>query len=128
DRERMLAFLRRFGDLRPDYKYAVSSRAGLRQLPGAGDIEVASREPLPRHARLDASFWRGLAQEETCDQQATMLQPVGGMDRIPHAFAQRLGKTIKYGCPVTEIRKMQNGVRVAYSERGTSRSMEASYC
>jgi len=128
DRERMLAFLRSFGDLRPDYKYAGSSRAGLRQLPGAGEIEEASREPLPLHALLDASFWRGLAQEETFDQQATMLQPVGGMDRIPHAFAQRLGKTIKYGCPVTEIRKMQNGVRVAYSERGTSRSMEASYC
>jgi monoamine oxidase len=50
------------------------------------------------------------------------------MDRIPYAFAQRLGKTIKYGCPVTEIRKTENGVRVVYSERGVTRSMEASYC
>ena len=80
------------------------------------------------HALLDASFWRGLAQEETFDQQATMLQPVGGMDRIPYAFAQRLGKTIKYGCPVSEIRKAENGVRVVYSERGAPRSLAASYC
>lgn len=79
-------------------------------------------------ALLDASFWRGLAQEETFDQQATMLQPVGGMDRIPYAFAQRLGKTIKYGCTVSEIRKTENGVRVVYSERGAIRSLTASYC
>lgn len=128
DRERILAFLRSFGDLRADYRYLGSSRAGLRQLPGAGDVEEEGREPLPLHSLLDASFWRGLAQEETFDQQATMLQPVGGMDRIPYAFAQRLGKTIKYGCPVTEIRKTENGVRVVYSERGVTRSMEASYC
>jgi monoamine oxidase len=128
DRERMLAFLRSFGDLRLDYVYSGSSRAGLKQLPGAGDVEEASREPLPMHALLDASFWRGLAQEETFDQQATMLQPVGGMDRIPYAFAQRLGKTIKYGCAVSDIRKMENGVRVVYSERGATRSLAADYC
>jgi monoamine oxidase len=128
DRERMLAFLRSFGDLRLDYVYTGSSRAGLGRLPGAGDVEEVSREPLPMHALLDASFWRGLAQEETFDQQATMLQPVGGMDRIPYAFAERLGKTIKYGCAVSEIRKAENGVRVVYSERGVTRSLAASYC
>ena len=128
DREGMLAFLRTFGDLRPDYRYAGSSRAGLKQLPGAGDVDETRREPLPLSALLDASFWRGLAQEETFDQQATMLQPVGGMDRIPYAFAERLGKTIKFGCPVKEIRKTENGVRVMYTERGVTRSLEAPYC
>src|SRR5581483_1155852 len=128
DRERMLAFLRTFGDLRPDYRYAGSSRAGLKQLPGAGNVDEETREPLPLHSLLDASFWRGLAQEETFDQQATMLQPVGGMDRIPYAFAQRLGKTIKYGCAVSETRKSEEGIRVVYSERGSTHQSEASYC
>jgi|SRR5579871_627290 len=128
DRERMLAFLRTFGDLRPDYVYAGSSRAGLKQLPGAADVEEERREPLALRALLESSFWRGLAQEETFDQQATMLQPLGGMDRIPHAFAQRLGKSIRYGCAVREIRKTGNGVRVVYSEHGATRSLEASYC
>ena len=50
------------------------------------------------------------------------------MDRIPYAFAQRLGKAIKYGCPVSEIRKTENGVRVVYSERGATRSLDAPYC
>jgi monoamine oxidase len=128
DRERMLAFLRSFGDLRPDYVYAGSSRAGLKQLPGAGDIDEVRRDPLPLHALLEASFWRGLAQEETFDQQATMLQPVGGMDRIPYAFAQRLGKTVRYRCVVREIRKAGNSVEIVYSEQGVPRSLEASYC
>lgn len=128
DRERMLEFLGSFGDLRGDYAYAGSSRAGLSELPGAGNVEERGREPLPLHALLEASFWRGLAQEEAFDQQATMLQPVGGMDRIPYAFAQRLGKIVRYGCVVSEIRKTENGVRVVYSERGATRAVEASYC
>jgi monoamine oxidase len=128
DRERMLAYLRSFGDLRADYGYAGSSRAGLKQLPGAGDVAEIGRDPPPLRVLLDAPFWRGLAQEETFDMQATRLQPVGGMDRIPCAFAQRLGKAIKYGCPVSEIRKTPSGVRVVYSERGATHSIEAPYC
>ncbi|HXP84500.1 MAG TPA: FAD-dependent oxidoreductase [Bryobacteraceae bacterium] len=128
DRERMLAFLRSFGDLRSDYVYAGSSRAGLKRLPGAAEIDEERREPLPMHALLDASFWPGLMVEEGLDFQATMFQPVGGMDRIAHAFAQKLGKVVKYGCPVKEIRKTPNGVRVVYTERGAARSLEASYC
>jgi monoamine oxidase len=128
DRERMFAFLRSFGDLRSDYVYAGSSRAGLKRLPGAGEVDEESREPLPMRALLDASFWPGVLFEEGLDYQATMLQPVGGMDRIPYAFGQKLGKVVKYGCPVREIRMTPNGVRVVYTERGAVRSLEASYC
>jgi monoamine oxidase len=128
DRERMLAFLRSFGDLRSDYAYAGSSRAGLKQLPGAGNVEGEGREPLPMHALLDAAFWPGVTFEEGLDYQATMFQPIGGMDRIPHAFAEKLGKVVKYECPVREIRKTPNGVRIVYVERGHVRSLEASYC
>jgi monoamine oxidase len=128
DRERMLAFLRSFGDLRSDYVYGGSSRAGLKRLPGAGEIEEESREPLPMRALLDASFWPGVMFEEGLDYQATMFQPVGGMDRIPYAFAKKLGKVVKYGCPVKEIRNTPAGVRIVYAERGAVRSVEASYC
>ena len=128
DRERMLAFLRTFGDLQSDYVYVGSSRAGLKRLPGAGEIDEESREPLPMRALLDASFWPGVMFEEGLDYQATMFQPVGGMDRIPYAFAKKLGKVVKYGCPVKEIRNTPNGVRIVYAERGAVRSLEASYC
>jgi monoamine oxidase len=108
DRERMLAFLQNFGDLRSDYVYGGSSRAGVKRLPGA-ETEEELREPLPLHALLQASFWRGVAFEEGFDQQATMFQPIGGMDRIPYAFAKSLGKIVKYKSPVREIRKTPNG-------------------
>jgi monoamine oxidase len=91
-------------------------------------VDGQLREPLPMRALLDASFWPAVMREEALDYQATMLQPVGGMDRIPHAFAQKLGKAVKYGCPVREIRKSANGVRIVYSERGSSHSLEAAYC
>ena len=130
DQERMLAFLRNFGDLRADYAYPGSSRAGVKRFAGAGEVEEETRAPLPLNALLDTSFWQGIMLEERLDMQATMFQPAGGMDRIPYAFARRLGNVVKYRCAVTEIRKTPNGVRVAYAEgqSRTMRSLEASYC
>ena len=43
--------------------------------------------------------------EEAWDWQATMLQPVGGMQQISNAFATSLGPSILYEAPVTEIAK-----------------------
>ena len=60
--------------------------------------------------------------------QATMFQPVGGMDRIPYAFAKSLGDSIVYNAPVTEIRKTSKGVRIDYNKRGSAQTIEADYC
>jgi monoamine oxidase len=128
DRERMLDFLETYGDLQPDHSYQGSLRSGAKQTAGAADQTQVTRDPLPMHALLDANFWRSLMFEESFDMQATMFQPVGGMDRIPYAFAQRLGSVVKYGCPVQEIRKTSNGVRIVYRERGVEQALEAAYC
>jgi monoamine oxidase len=130
DHERMLAFLRSFGDLRVDYVYDGSSRAGVRRFPGAGDVDEQRRTPLALNALLNASFWQGLMMEERLEMQATMFQPVGGMDRIPYAFASRLGGVVKYRCAVSEIRKTSNGVRIVYGNEGSraTRWLDASYC
>ena len=48
--------------------------------------------------------------DQQFDMQATMFQPVGGMDRIPYAFAKSLGSIVKFNAPVTEIRKTAKGV------------------
>ena len=50
-----------------------------------------------------------------------MFQPVGGMDRIPYAFAQSLGEVVQYGSQITEIRKTSQGVSVVYKKDGVSR-------
>jgi monoamine oxidase len=66
--------------------------------------------------------------EESLDMQATMFQPVGGMDRIPHAFAKKLGRAVQYRSSVKEIRKTARGVRIVYTSGSSEKSLEADYC
>ena len=66
--------------------------------------------------------------DEAFDMQATMFQPVGGMDRIPYAFTKSLGSIVRFEAPVTEIRKTSSGVRVSYTHKGSAATIEAQYC
>ncbi len=130
DQERMLAFLRIYGDLKPDYSYTGSERSGVTKFAGAGPEAEVLRQPLDMHSLLDANFWQGMMFEEMLDMQATMFQPVGGMDRIPYAFAKKLGDVVQYGAPVKEIRKTEQGVKVTYTDAkaGSAKTIEADYC
>lgn len=128
DRDRMLSFLRTYGPLDSAGKYAGSDRAGYEKLAGAGDETGALAKPIDMHTLLEASFWQGMLFDEQFDMQATMFQPVGGMDRIPFAFAKSLGDTIKYNAPVTAIHKTGKGARVEYLDGGTKKSIDADFC
>jgi monoamine oxidase len=128
DHDRLLAFLRTFGDLKQDFTYQGSERAGVSQLAGAGDVTEKTRPPLELHALLDANFWGGAVFEESFDQQMPMFQPVGGMDHIPYAFAKRLGRTIQYRSVAKEIRKTSNGVKIICAQNGAERAILADYC
>jgi monoamine oxidase len=128
DHQRILAFLRIYGDLSAKLKYEGSERAGLARGPGAGPDDEELRSPLPMHGLLDANFWNAILFEEGLDYQATMFQPVGGMDRIPYAFAHRLGKVVQYRSPVKEIRKTSSGLRILYTRSGVAKSLDADYC
>src|SRR5271154_5829826 len=126
----VMEFLKSYGDLGTDYQYAGSSRSGDQQLPGAGDQTEIHRPPLSMPELLQSKFCRPMLFEEFLDMQATMFQPVGGMDRIPYAFASSLGKLVRYNSPITEIRKTVDGVRVMYrkGDSGPIESVEAQYC
>jgi monoamine oxidase len=130
DKERMLEFLRKYGDLSPDYLYKGSQRSGFKVLPGAGDQVGIPRDPLDMHALLDANLWDGMLFEDMFDMQATMFQPVGGMDRIAAAFEKGLGDCIRFNAPVQQIRKTATGVRVAYRnmDAGALEAIDANYC
>ncbi len=79
------------------------------------DMEHGGRGPgLP--LRFD-SIW---------DMQATMLQPVGGMDRIAHAIYEPVKPVVRLNTPVTAIRRVGNRVRI---EHGPGKQMtETDYC
>jgi monoamine oxidase len=128
DRERMKDFLKIYGPLDASGVYVGSDRAGLKVPPGAGTQVAEPEAPMDMHMLLDENFWRNLMAEETWDWQATMMQPVGGMDRIPYAFAKALGPVVQFSSPVTEIRRTATGVRVSYTQGGATKHVEASYC
>ena len=109
DRDRMLAFLRTYGPLDEAGKYNGSDRAGYAKEAGTGDDTGVLLQPIDMHTLLDANFWQGVLFDEQFDMQATMFQPVGGMDRIPYAFAKSLGEMVRYNAPVTEIRRTAKG-------------------
>lgn len=114
--EQLEELMAAFGDLDADGKYEVTAgqngfengrtRAGYTELPGVSAGEIA--EPLSFDSLLDSEFWKArFYQPVDFFWQPTMFQPVGGMDRVQHAFAQRvaeLGGTIHLNSPVKSIR------------------------
>jgi monoamine oxidase len=131
DKDRMTSFLRTYGPLGLDGKYHGSDRAGIKQYPGAANQTMIPQEPMSMHMLLDENFWAGLLYEEAWDWQATMMQPVGGMDRIPYAFARELDKTktIIYNAPVTSFKRTsaEKGVEVTYMQKGVEKTIKADY-
>jgi monoamine oxidase len=130
DRERMIEFLRLYGDLQPDNLFKGTERSGYKVPPGAGKAGPVPLDPLPMHALLDADLWQGMLSEEVPDWQPTMFQPIGGMDRIPAAFEKRLGSVVRFGSVVSAIRQSPTGVTVTYQHKasGANQTLTADYC
>jgi monoamine oxidase len=130
DKERMVAFLQTYGDLTPDLVFKGSTRSGYKSLPAAGDQAGERRDPLPLNTYLDIDMWSAVLFEEGFDFQATMFQPVGGMDRIPMAFAKKLGGVVRLNNEVTSIKRRNAGVTVAYTDKrsGKRSAIDAAFC
>ena len=116
DRDRMIAFLRQYGDLQPDLLFKGTQRSGFNIPPGAGKADPVAIDPLPMHALLDADLWQGMLAEEVIDWKPTMFQPIGGMDRIPYAFHKALGPVVRNGAEVRSIRQSATAVTVVYRD------------
>src|SRR3954447_22486226 len=128
DRQRLIDVLKVYGPLDKTGKYVGSDRSAIRQYPGAGpQTMVVDDHPLSVHDLLDANFWGAELYEEAWDWQATMLQPVNGMQQISNALAKALGPIVIYDAPVTEIAKTAKGVRVGYTKAGATKYIEADY-
>jgi monoamine oxidase len=129
DTSLLLDFLQSFGDLDSNGKYVGSLRAGFTRPRGAGPSDYVLHQPLKLHELLVADLTKGEFYEEEIDWQATMFQPVGGMDRIPYGFVRALpGSMIRYECPVTEITTSDKSVTVAYAKGGTPQTITADFC
>lgn len=130
DKEKLLPFLRQYGDLAPDMSFKGTERSGLAQAPGAADQFARARAPatfrdLIGHPQIGSTLF-----EDNINMQATMFQPVGGMDRIVAGFERAIASPLVRGAEVTQIRTQGGrGVQIAYRDRasGAARRVEADY-
>jgi len=131
DKANVLQMLSLFGDLGQNSNYGGSARAGF-----PGQMNTGSRQrdqllsPLQLQSLVADFFWELRSSfSEDLNQQATMLQPVGGMDRIARAFEAQVQSSIIYQAAVTEIRKTASGARVVYNDLfGTPTMIDADFC
>lgn len=130
DKANILAMLREFGDLDNAYAYTGTPRAGFPGQEATGSRQRGELiDPLDLQTLISNVFWQERQDySQLLDQQPTMLQPVGGMDRIARAFEAEVASDLVSEAVVTEIRKTANGVRIHYDRFGTPSTLEADYC
>lgn len=130
DKEKLIEFLKTYGNLDPDLFYKGSSRRGYAVPQGAANNPGEFADPYDLSALIALGFAGYESSEWGYDQQMTMLQPIGGMDRIAKAMESKVERSITFGTEVTEIRKTPNGVRIVYVDKrtGGSREVVGDYC
>jgi monoamine oxidase len=131
DKVNILSMLSGFGNLGSTFNYSGSDRGGFPGQENTGSRRRGERvSPLQLQELIGDAFFRQRTDfSEGINQQATMLQPIGGMDRIARAFESRVASDMIYEAIVNEVRKTANGVQVGYQDRfGTPSSIEADYC
>jgi monoamine oxidase len=126
--ETLLGMLRSFGDLDEDMLYKGSIRAGY----GSGGFldHGTKKDVIALRDLLKTNVSRNVmvTTSEGTGSGPLLMQPVGGMDRIIYAFANRLGDRIKFNSPVTEVMVKEGGVEVAYERDGVTQLLKADYC
>jgi len=123
--EQFRQFLAPYGGLDRKGVYRGDGRSGYHPLPGGYTQAGKPLEPLTVKQLLPGE---GVVLpylfDTIFDMQATMLQPVGGMDRIPEAFYAEVKPMVRLSTPVTAIRRIGSRVRIEHGRSAT----EADYC
>jgi len=120
-------FLVPYASLDPKGKYVPTGSSGF-SVEGGGYAQAPV--PLPplgfRELAPSPAVTLPYIFEHIWDMQSTMLQPVGGMDRIAHAIYEQVKPLVRMRSPVTAIRRSGNRVRI---EHGPGAQVtEADYC
>lgn len=129
DRERLVSYLISEGSLDgQDLTYQGTSARGYRVPTGmvAGEAD----DPHDFQALLRSGLGTRFRAIESLNMQATMFQPVGGMDQIPLAFQRAIGRRLTLQAEVRSIRQASDEVRVVYRDTrsGDEREETADFC
>ncbi|HEX7984020.1 MAG TPA: flavin monoamine oxidase family protein [Duganella sp.] len=133
DKRLLLDYLAHEGQLAgADLQYKGRTGRGFAVNPGAGMEPGPGKQsdPLGFKDLLASKLGNVYSAVQDFPMQATMFQPVGGMDAIPKAFEKRVGKVIRYRSEVQTIRQNDKGVTIAFKDTATGKvgSVTADYC
>lgn len=120
-------FLNAYGQLDEKGRYRPQGSSGYSREGGGYDQAPVPLPPLTLK-ELERSQGVGLPLlfDSIWDMQPTMLQPVGGMDRIAQALYRQVAPSVRFRAPVTAIRRAGDRVRI---EHGPGKlATEADYC
>jgi monoamine oxidase len=131
DKAKLLPFLKFYGDLDESYAFAGTVRSGFGTPPGAGtsSFETApAATPLSdllANERLNMTLF-----EDNLYMQATMFQPVGGMDQVSVGIERNLKRRAVRGAEVKKIRHDASGVTITFGDKagGPARTIKADFC
>ena len=126
ERDLFREFLGFYAPLDDKGAYRGSPSSGFATWPGGYDHAPTPFDPLTLKEILPS---RGAAFpqifESIIDMQPTMLQPVGGMDRIAHAIFEQVKPSVRLQAPVSAIRRAGERVRIEHGPG--SQMVEADY-
>lgn len=124
--ELVLSMIRSFGDLGADLRYTGSDRAGY----ASGDYvtHTVQKEMIDIRNLLRANAARQVLSDNEGDTGPILMQPTGGMDRIPAGFLRQVEDKVKFRAMVMAINLRENGVSVVYEQDGQRQTIEADYC
>jgi monoamine oxidase len=118
-------FLGGYARVGADGRYAPGGGSGWAE-PRGGYLQhgqplppLTIKELLPNDAAAFPYIF-----EHLVDQQAPLLQPVGGMDRIAFALLEQVSPAVRLNAPVTAIRRSGRGARIELADG----AVEADFC
>lgn len=112
------------------FAYAGSTRAGCEH-PLTVYTACTPETPLALGELLKSQFWQHrFYQPVDYEWQATLFQPVGGMDQIVEGFKRQVGSLVQYRSVVEEIKLADDGVEVFFRDEfgGERCSRKADFC
>ncbi|MFJ4889516.1 flavin monoamine oxidase family protein [Streptomyces sp. NPDC088788] len=130
DQDRLVEFLKDFGELGDKLAYEGGPRRGYTTVPAAAGTPGTVLGDVPTASQVFASgVGRYFSFEFEFDQAMLMFQPVGGMDQIPKALTRAVGAhRVRTGAAVTRITDKGHGVTVTYTQGGRTKSVDADFC
>lgn len=131
--ETIRQFLTPYAQLDASGAYVPQGSSGYSAEGGGYDKAPTTLAALPWHELLPgaAATSRGSLAlpylfDQIWDMQATMLQPVGGMDKIAQAIYAEVKPLVRLNRPITAIRRVGTRVRIIHS--GPEKFIDADYC